>query len=106
MDPRTNFVPFTVTQGGVADKATRIEFRKGTTEVTIYGDVGVTSLSPVGTDGEDIAVDAFQLAVGEVYKIQLMRRKYGSPPVLYVANDTATTGLTRFDPSPNGHRGR
>lgn len=104
-ETRTDYEPFKVTQGGVADKATRVEFRKDTDEVTVCSELGVTSWSPTGVDGETIDAGAFALAAGELHTMKLPQRKYGNPPVLFVANDTATTGLTRFDPVPrNGSR--
>jgi hypothetical protein len=106
-ETRTDYVPFKVTQDATPNNATRVEFRKGTDKVTIFSEVGATSCSPVGTEGSVIDAGAFMIPAGECQTLKLSARKYGSPPVLYVGNATASTGVTRFDPHPRDQpRGR
>lgn len=104
---RNNLTPFKVTQGGEANKVTKITFRPGTDSVDVLSDVGDTLISNMGTHGEDIDAGAFRLLEGKRHTLVLHKKKYGSPPVLYIANNTATTGVTRLDPIPaTKQRGR
>lgn len=101
---RNNLTPFKITQGGAANKATQITFTPNTCCVDVLSDVGDTFISNTGVDGEDIDTGAFRLMVGKSHTVMLDRKKYGHPPVLYIANDTATTGVTRLDPTPRNKR--